>query len=60
MANSKKLRKATAKFRKTEPELYALCSKAISYMANFIKKSGSPEVTVKVRNGEIVDAYANE
>lgn len=60
MANSKKLRKVAAKFRKTEPALHALCSKAIDYMAYFIKKTGAPEVVVEVCGGVICDAYANE
>lgn len=60
MANSKKLRKAAAKFRRTEPALHALCSRAIGSMAYFIKKSGASEVVVKVRGGEIVNVYANE
>lgn len=60
MANSKKLRKAAAKFRKTEPALHALCSKAIGYMVYFIKKTGAPEVVVEVCDGIIYDVYANE
>ena len=60
MANSKKLRKAAAKFRRTEPTTHALISKALDYMAYFINKSGAPEVTVKVCNGTIYDAYATD
>lgn len=52
MANSKKLRKAAAKFRKTEPALHATCSVLLSAMARFITKSGAAEVTVGIKNGE--------
>lgn len=60
MANSVKLRKAAAKFRKTEPALHALYSEAIGHMASFIKKSGAPEVVAKVCNGHTCMVYANE
>ena len=46
MANQKKLQKAAIKFRKQNPTLHATCSALLSRMANFITKSGAPEVTV--------------
>lgn len=60
MANSKKLRKAAAKFRKTEPALHSLYSNAIRYMAYLTKKLGSSKIVVQMHNGAIVDAYADE
>lgn len=60
MANvKKKLRKSAQKFRRTEPAFYNVLSNAIDYMAYFINKSGTPEVTVVVENGTIIEAYAN-
>lgn len=60
MANSKKLRKAAAKFRRTEPVMHAICSRVIDSMAMFIRKTGAAEVTAEVVDGIIVDIYANE
>lgn len=46
MANQKKLQQAAIKFRKENPALHAICSSLLSGMANYIRKSGAPEVTV--------------
>lgn len=61
MANAKKkLRKSAQKFRKTESAFHGVISNAIDYMAYFIKKSCASEVTVVVKDGKVVDAYAND
>lgn len=57
MAKMKHLRKHATKFRKTEPALHATVSKALSYMAYFIKKTGALEVVVEIQDGLVVDAY---
>lgn len=58
MANQKKLQKAAIKFRKENPRLHCLCSALLSGMAHFITRSGAPEVTVGLKDGEYYE-YAN-
>lgn len=60
MANSKKLRKAVAKFRKTEPHLHAIISTALGLMANSIRANGPSEVTAAIHNNNKIEIYANE
>lgn len=61
MANTKKkLQKSAQKFRKTEPDFHNAISKAINYMACTIKKLGIPEVVVVMKDGIIVEGYAND
>lgn len=52
MANQKRLQKAATKFRKEYPELHFKYTLLLSRMANFIRKSGAPEVTVGVEYGK--------
>ena len=58
MANQKKLQKAAIKFRKENPRLHYVCSVLLSRMANFITKSGAPEITVGLKGVEYYE-YAN-
>lgn len=60
MANSKKLIKAAIKFRKTEPELHALCSHAIDRIADFIRNSSATEVTAEVYGRRVEKVYENK
>lgn len=61
MAKAKKaLQKSAQKFRRTEPCFHAILSRAIDHMAWTIKKLGAPEVVVEVRDGVIVNSYAND
>lgn len=60
MANTKKLRKAAAKFRKTEPALHKLYSVALDYMGQFIRQTGATEVTCVIRDNKIIECYADE
>lgn len=61
MANAKKkLQKSAQKFRRIEPYLHTIISRAIDHMARTIKKLGASEVVVEVRNGAIIDEYAND
>lgn len=59
MANSKKLQKSAAKFRKENPALHAQISSLLSSMSRFIVKKGAPEVTVGIKNGSYYE-YAND
>ena len=48
MAKQKKLQQAAVKFRRKNPtEHFRICS-LISRMANYIRKSSAPEVTVGI------------
>ena len=63
MANTKRLKAAAAKFRRTEPHLHSLYSFMIDRMARVIKKSGAAEVTCKleydvIRNTISYECYA--
>lgn len=61
MANTKKmLQKSAQKFRRTEPAFHNTLSHAIDYMAYYIKKYGASEVTIVMKNGTVVDDYAND
>lgn len=61
MSNAKKkLQKSAQKFRRTELYLHTVISHAIDHMALTIKKLGAPEVVVVVKDGTIVDSYAND
>lgn len=61
MAKAKKmLQKAAQKFRNTEPDIYNTYSLAITHMANFIKKTATPEVTVRIKDSKIIEVYAND
>ena len=59
MASQKKLQKAAIAFRKENPRLHYICSVLLSKMANFIRESGAPEVTVGIKNGRYYE-YAND
>ena len=59
MANKKKLQQAAIKFRKQNPALHATCTQLLKKMAEFITKSGVPEVTVGIKNGWYYE-YANK
>lgn len=50
MANEKKIQKAAIKFRRKNPEIYNVRRMLLSYMADFITRSGAPEVTVGFEN----------
>lgn len=60
MANvKKKHKKSAAKFRRTEPYLYSVCSAMISNMSEYIKRTGAPEVGAYIDyNGKII-CYEN-
>lgn len=60
MANSKKLRKVAAKFRKTEPHLHTIISTALGLMANSIRANGPSEVTAVIYSNNKIEIYANE
>lgn len=60
MANSKKLRKAAAKFRKTEPNLHAIVSTALGLMAKSIRANGTTELTAAIHGNNKIEIYANE
>lgn len=51
MANKKTIRKASIRFAKQEPALFAVCQVLCSSMARYIMKSGVPEVVVGISNG---------
>lgn len=57
-ANKKKLLKAAVKFRNENPNLYHSCSKLLTFMAEFIERSGAAEVTVGYKNGRYYE-YTN-
>lgn len=59
MANQKKLQQVAIKFRKQNPALHAICALLLKKMAEFITKSGAPEVTVGIKNGGYYE-YANK
>lgn len=48
MANKKKLQFVAAKFRRENPRSHFMICNLISRMANYIRKSGAPEVTVGI------------
>lgn len=48
MANQKKLQQAAVKFRRENPRSHFMICNLISRMANYIQKSGAPEVTVGI------------
>lgn len=58
MANTKKLRANAQKFRKENPNIQAMCTVLIQRMADFIRKTGAPEVTVELKGG-YYNEYAN-
>ncbi len=61
MSKTKKiLHKAAQKFRKTEPGIYNKYSLAITCMANFIKKTTTPEVTARIKDDKTIEVYAND
>lgn len=61
MSKEKKaLQRGAQKFRRTRPAFHSLLSYAIDEMAYTIKKLGTPEVTVVVKHGKIVDSYASD
>lgn len=61
MSKAKKmLQKAAQKFCNTEPDIYNTYSLAITYMANFIKKTATPEVTARIKDSKIIEVYAND
>ena len=59
MANSKKLQKSAAKFRRENPALHDQISSLLSIMSRFIVKKGAPEVTVGINKGGYYE-YAND
>lgn len=60
MANQKKLQQAAIKFKRENPRTHFVICKLISNMANYIRKSGAPEVTVGINKyGEYYE-YANQ
>lgn len=60
MANQKKLQQAAIKFKKRNPRAYFVICKLISGMANYIRKSGAPEVTVGINKYDDYYEYANQ
>ena len=48
MANQKKLQQAAVKFRRENPRSHFMICSLINRMANCIRKSGAPEVTVGI------------
>lgn len=58
MANKKKLQKAATKFRKENPAKHSFYSMLIGSMAEFITRSGVPEVIVGFENGRYYE-HAN-
>lgn len=58
MANKKKLQKAATKFRKENLAKHSFYSMLISSMAEFITRSGVPEVIVGFENGRYYE-HAN-